>query len=442
MFRHGHAKGAVHRDSPADADRRAILGGVGLGALGLAAGGGAAFVPLVSGAGSEAFAQSNPAPAPASGASSAPRGPQLLDYPGKDKGLVLLGDKPLVAETPEHLLNDDTTPIAKFFVRNNGLSPEESKLGDNWKFVVEGEVDKRLELTVAELKSRFKPVTYRMVMECGGNGRSFYQPAARGNPWTNGGAGCAEWTGAALADVLREAGLKPEAKFTGHFGGDPHLSGDAKRDAISRGMPIEKALEPHSLIVWAMNGEPLPHIHGGPLRLMIPGWPGSLSAKWLTRILVRKDPHDGQGMGGTSYRVPVKPLIPGTNADGKSDFRDLESMPTRAIITAPANSAKLPAGTRDVALRGAAWAGDNTVARVDISADFGQTWTAAQLAAPKNRYDWTRWTGQLAVQNDGYYELWVRATDSRGVMQPHVAANWNPQGYGANPFHRIAVLIG
>ncbi|WP_342360196.1 sulfite oxidase [Terrarubrum flagellatum] len=423
------------------ANRRALLSGAGLGAIGLAAGRGAAAIgPIVAMSGAPAaFAQNAPAPA---GAPSTPKGPPLFDYPGKDKTLVLLGDKPLVAETPEHELNDDTTPISKFFVRNNGLIPEESKLGDAWKFVVEGTVDKRLEISLGELKSRFRPVTYRMVMECGGNGRSFYQPAARGNPWTNGGAGCAEWTGIPLADLLTAAGLKPDAKFTGHYGGDPHLSGDTKRDAISRGMPIAKALDQHTLVAWAMNGEPLPHIHGGPVRLVVPGWPGSLSAKWLTRILVRPDAHDGQGMGGTSYRVPTKPLIPGTNADGKTDFRDLESMPMRSIITAPANGARVAAGTRNIPLRGAAWDGDSAITRVDVSADYGQSWAPMQLAPPKNRYDWTRWTGQIAVAGDGYYELWARATDSRGIMQPHVAANWNPQGYGANPFHRIAVLIG
>jgi DMSO/TMAO reductase YedYZ molybdopterin-dependent catalytic subunit len=383
-----------------------------------------------------ARAQGAPASAPTA------KAPQMLDYPGKDKGLVVLGDRPLVAETPESLLNDDTTPTAKFFIRNNGHIPEESKQGDAWSFKVEGEVERPQTLSVAELKSRFTSLTLRMVMECGGNGRSFFQPSARGNPWTNGGAGCAEWTGVRLEDVLKAAGLKESAKFTGHYGADPHLSGDTSKDAISRGMPIEKALEPHTMLVWAMNGEPLPNIHGGPLRLIVPGWPGSLSSKWLTRVLVRKDPHDGQGMGGTSYRVPTIPIVPGSNVDGKTNFVDLTSMPTRSIITAPANGTRLPAGTRQLPIRGAAWAGDFEVARVEVSFDAGQRWQTVQMARPRNRYDWVRWTGTLALPSDGYFELWVRATDSRGVAQPHAATNWNPQGYGANPFHRIAVLVG
>ena len=170
--------------------RRLILGGS-LAALSLAAGSLARPSP--------AAAQGAPAAAPA-------KGPQPFDYPGKDKGLTLLGDRPLVAETPESLLDDDTTPIAKFFIRNNGQIPEPIKDIDGWQLKIEGEVDKPLTLTVAELKSRFTPHTFRMVLECGGNGRSFYTPAARGNQWTNGGAGCAEWTGVRVADVMTPVG--------------------------------------------------------------------------------------------------------------------------------------------------------------------------------------------------------------------------------------------
>jgi sulfite oxidase len=121
----------------------------------------------------------------------------------------------------------------------------------------------------------------------------------------------------------------------------------------------------------------------------------------------------------------------------------LESMPVRSIITSPANGTKLAAGTRELALRGAAWAGDFAVRRVDMSIDYGATWKpAAALADARNRYDWRRWVASIKLPSDGYYEIWARATDSNGVAQPHVAGNWNPQGYGANPMHRIAVLVG
>ena len=423
-----------------DPARRGFLAGAGLAAMTAAVGG-----PLVFGSGMPAglvpaaLAQDKkdaPPPAP-----DAPKGPQLLQFPGKDPGLVVLGDRPLVAETPERLLDDETTTTARFFIRNNGQMPEATKEPDAWKIVVDGEVNSRLELTLGELKSRFTPVTRRLVLECGGNGRSFFTPQARGNQWTNGGAGCAEWTGVRVADVLKAAGVKPSAVFSGHFGADPNLSGDASRQALSRGVPIAKLMDESNLIVWAMNGQPLLPVHGFPARLLIPGWPGSVSEKWLTRIWIRDKVHDGQGMGGTSYRVAIRPMVPGGKAD-PANFRDLESMPVRSIVTSPANGARLPAGAREIALRGAAWAGDHTVRAVDVSIDYGSSWQSASLGQPRNPYDWQRWTATVKLPSDGYYEVWARATDSRGVVQPHIAGNWNPQGYGANPMHRIAVLVG
>lgn len=420
-----------------EVDRRGFLGGSGLAAISAAVGGAVPFASdMPGGLIPAAFAQTLPSPVPA-----APKVPQYLNFPGKSDKLVVLGERPLVVETPEHLLDDDTTPTDKFFIRNNGQIPEAAKEPDNWKFVIDGEVNNKLELTLGELKAKYKPVTRRMVLECGGNGRSFFTPPGRGNQWTNGGAGCAEWTGARLVDVLKAAGAKPSAVFSGHYGADPHLSGEASRQALSRGVPIKKLMDENNLLVWAMNGEPLPNIHGGPLRLFIPGWPGSVSSKWLTRIWIRDKVHDGAGMGGTSYRVTIMPMVPGDKPDDKN-FRDLETMPVRSIITNPANGTKLAAGTRELKLRGASWAGDKTVKQVDVSLDYGASWRPAKVEKPKNKYDWQRWTASLKVPSDGYFELWCRATDSEGIMQPHVAGNWNPQGYGANPMHRVAVLIG
>jgi DMSO/TMAO reductase YedYZ molybdopterin-dependent catalytic subunit len=176
------------------------------------------------------------------------------------------------------------------------------------------------------------------------------------------------------------------------------------------------------------------------VRLVIPGWPGSVSSKWLTRIWVRDQVHDGQGMGKTSYRVAIQPMVPGAEPD-MANFKDLESMPVRSIITSPANGAKFTAGTREIPLRGASWAGDLTVKQVDVSIDYGASWQPASLEPQKNPYDWQRWTAAVRLPSDGYFEIWSRATDSNGVMQPHVAGNWNPQGYGANPIHRIAILV-
>jgi len=411
-------------------NRRGFLGGTGLAAMSVAVG---ATIP---------FAANMPGglvPAAFAQGAEPPKGPQHLNFPGKSDKLVVLGDRPLVAETPEHVLDDDTTPTDKFFVRNNGPTPEAASNVDGWKIVIDGEVNQKLELTVGELKSRFRPVTRRLVLECGGNGRSYFTPQARGNQWTNGGAGCAEWTGVRFVDVLQAAGVKPSAIYTGHYGADRSLA-DPTKDAISRGVPIRKAMDENNLIVFAMNGQPLSNIHGGPVRLLVPGWPGSVSSKWLNRIWVRDKVHDGAGMGGTSYRVAIKPMVPGDRVD-PDNFRDLESMPVRSIITSPANGTSFGKEVREVKLRGAAWAGDLTVRQVDVSIDYGASWQSVQLEGPKNPYDWHRWTATVRVPSEGYYEIWTRATDSKGIMQPHIAGNWNPQGYGANPMHRVAIRI-
>ena len=424
-----------------DVSRRGFLGGAGLAAMSAAVGGSIVHhAHMPGGLIPAAFAQEAKKDTPPPTAPT-PAGPQKLNFPGKDSGLVVLGDKPLVAETPEHLLDDDTTPTSKFFIRNNGQLPDAAKDGDGWKLTIDGEVNKPLEITLGDLKKRTPTRTYRMVLECGGNGRSFFTPQARGNQWTNGGAGCAEWTGIPLASVLRSAGVKSSAVYTANYGTDMHLSGDPKRQPLSRGVPMAKAMAEHSMLVWAMNGEPLENIHGGPLRLIHPGWPGSTSHKWLSKITLRDKVHDGQGMMGASYRVAIKPMMPGGKSDD-SNFKILESMPVRSIITNPMNGTRLPAGTREVKLRGAAWAGDLEVRRVDLSLDFGATWRQGALSAPRNRYDWRRWTATIRFPNDGYYEIWARATDSAEKSQPHVAGNWNPQGYGGNPMHRIAVLVG
>ncbi|WP_232627747.1 sulfite oxidase [Methylobacterium sp. Leaf118] len=416
---------------PTGLDRRGFLARAGLAGAALGAGG--AMTP-----GTVQAQETKPAEASKPGGTAEPA---AFAYEGKDAGLTGLGDRPLVAETPAHLLDDDTTPITKFFIRCNGQVPEPAADRETWSLTIDGEVEAPLVLSLKELKDRFKPVTYRMVLECGGNGRSSFQPPARGNQWTNGGAGCAEWTGIPLNAVLQAAKVKPSARYTAHHGADPHLSGDAKKDSLSRGMPVAKAMDAHNLLVFAMNGEPLPTIHGGPLRLVVPGWPGSLSHKWLTRITLRDREHDGQGMTGHSYRLPERPLVPGSKGDGVP-FRILESMPVRAVTTSPANGTRLPAGARDLDLRGAAWGGEVPIARVEVSIDGGQTWTEAALAPLKNRYDWHRWTARLTLPSDGYYEIFARATDVSGRTQPTLATNWNPQGYGGNAQHRIAILVG
>ncbi|TAF29493.1 MAG: molybdopterin containing oxidoreductase [Runella slithyformis] len=361
---------------------------------------------------------------------------------GKHPDLMTLSDKPWVVETPAHLLDDDVTPFEKMFIRNNGLVPEEKIDPKTWTLIIKGEsVEAPKTYTLADLKAKFKPYTYQLVLECGGNGRSGYVPQTAGNQWVDGGVSCAEWTGVRLKDILADVGLKNDAVYIGYYGKDLHPSRDPGKSAISRGVPLQKALEDETLIAWAMNGQEIPLQHGFPLRLVVGGWPASVSGKWLHTISVRNKEHDGAKMDGHSYRMPRSPVQPGEKLpETPENFKVIESMPVKSLITFP-KSGIVTDLNKTLLLRGQAWAGDLAVKEVQVSIDFGATWQKCMLNLPKNRLSWQRWTAAINLPQKGYYEVWARATDEKGTTQPMVIPTWNPGGYLNNSCHRIAVKV-
>jgi DMSO/TMAO reductase YedYZ molybdopterin-dependent catalytic subunit len=360
-----------------------------------------------------------------------------LTIPGKVEGLVVLNDRPLNAETPAHLLDDDLTPADKMFVRNNGIPPKAVD-ASTWELRVEGEaVRTPTTFTLAELKQRFKAHSYALTLECGGNGRAEFHPGARGNQWTTGAVACTRWTGARLSDVLKAVGVQSNAVYVGYYGADTHLSGDPNKAVISRGVPIAKAKQKETLLAWAMNDADIPLLHGAPLRLVAGGWPASASGKWLTKLVVRDVVHDGPKMGGKAYRVPCEPVPPGEKVTD-DEMCIIESMPVKSLITFPRSGVVVPA-KEPLALRGHAWAGELKVARVDVSIDFGATWQRAKLKPAPNRLAWQRFTAEVKLPTTGYFEVWARATDERGRAQPMLVPGWNPKGYLNNAAHRIAV---
>ncbi|MDE0406562.1 MAG: sulfite oxidase [Alphaproteobacteria bacterium] len=362
----------------------------------------------------------------------------LADAPvvqGKD-GLVVLNDLPFNAETPAHLLDDAITPTERHFVRNNGVPPQTVD-ASTWALTVDGLVETPLTLGIDDLTQRFEVVTRALTLECAGNGRAFFDPPATGAQWTYGAVACSEWTGVRLADVLKAAGVKSGVVYTAHEGADTHPSGVESGPPISRGVPIAKALDPDSLVAFAQNGQPIHPMNGAPLRLVFPGWPGSCSQKWLTRVWLRDRVHDGAKMTGTSYRVPGRPVAPGEHLD-ETDFVIIGAMPVKSLITHPATGHMTAA--RALEVRGHAWAGEWTVDTVSLSIDFGATWTPATLDEPVNAHAWQNWRAAIEFPGPGYYEIWARATDSRGVSQPHAIA-WNPRGYLNNAMHRVAVTV-
>ena len=357
---------------------------------------------------------------------------------GKD-GLIVLNDRPLNAETPAHLLDDAITPNRYMFIRNNGLPPENMD-AESWRLQIEGEsCERATSFSIADLRSRFEAVTLQLQLECGGNGRNEFSPAASGNQWTNGAVGCPSFTGVRLRDVLNYCGVKSDAVYIGYFGADTHTSGDPTRVAISRGVPIAKAMERESLIAWAMNGEDIPLQNGYPLRMVCAGWPGSVSGKWLNRIVVRDRVHDGEKMAAPSYSVPITAVAPGSRVPN-ADMRTIESMPVKSLVTFPQSGISHDLGQRLI-VRGHAWAGDNQVSSVFISIDFGATWLPTSVQAASNRLAWQNWESWVQFPEAGYYEVWSRAMDARGRSQPMVVPGWNPRGYLNNACHRVAVQV-
>jgi DMSO/TMAO reductase YedYZ molybdopterin-dependent catalytic subunit len=355
---------------------------------------------------------------------------------GKD-GLIVLNDRPVNAETPAHLLDDDITPSNRVFVRNNGLTPTNIN-PNNWTLDIDGESCARAtSFTIAQLKERFETVTLQLQLECGGNGRNEFVPAASGNQWTTGAIACPTFTGVRLRDVLNYCGINSDAQYIGYYGADSHLSGDPDLVPISRGVPMTKAMERESLIAWEMNGEDIPLQNGYPLRLVLGGWPGSVSGKWLKRIVIRNQVHDGAKMAAPSYSVPKVAVAPGSKVPNE-DMKIIESMPVKSLISFPQSGIDHDFRERLV-IRGHAWAGDDQVSGVFISIDFGATWLPSALQPAANRLAWQNFQTWVQFPEAGYYEVWARAMDNQGRSQPMVVPGWNPRGYLNNACHRIAV---
>ena len=358
---------------------------------------------------------------------------------GKSAGLVVLNDRPINAETPAHMLDDKITSAENMFVRNNGIPPSEIDV-NNWVLTIEGESAKqRKQYSLDDLKQKFTHHSYQLTLECGGNGRAEFSPGAKGNQWTTGAVGCPKWTGVRLADVLKDVGIKDDAVYIGYYGKDTHISGDASKEAISRGVPIDKALEHENLIAWSMNDADIPIMNGHPLRLVIGGWPASTSGKWLERIVIRDQVHDGAKMAAPAYRVPCEPVAPGSKV-AADDMCIIHAMPVKSLITFP-KSGQSHQQDETFTVRGHAWAGDKAVSEVHISVDFGQTWQQAKIEKPVNRNAWQHWQSELNFPTKGYFEVWAKATDSDGISQPMILPGWNPKGYLNNACHRVAVQV-
>lgn len=348
--------------------------------------------------------------------------------------LMVLDTPELNAETPAHLLDDDITPLARLFVRNTGAMPVLSPADiAAWMLTVDGWVRTRRSWSIHSLRQEFETVTETCVMECAGNGRAFFPDPAGPVLWKHGAVGCVRWTGVRLADVLQRCGVLARAVYTGHHSPDRYL--DDSGPALSRGLPIKKAMAPETLIAFELNGEPVSTLHGGPLRLVAPGYPGVSFQKWLTRIEVRDREHDGERMQDGHYRMPRAPLGYGEPYDPRF-FAIITDMPVKSLITAPRKGFQSVAEA-PLAIRGHAWSGHVPVARTQISIDGGISWQLADLKPAAGRFAWRRFEFTLDRPPRGEIEIIARATDAEGRTQPIECVPWNPRGYLNNMVHRV-----
>jgi len=353
----------------------------------------------------------------------------------KVKSMQWHSERPLTGSVPAHEHDFDATPNDRMFVRNNLTTPVIDI--NAHRVTLKGLVDKELSFSVFELAREFKTVSMQGMLECAGSGRSAYQPRASGTPWLEtGGMGCPVWGGVRLADVLKAAGLKPGAAHVAGQGGDPGPVPTAA--PVIRSIPMAKAMNEGTLIAWSMNGQPLPWVHGYPLRLVVPGWVGSASTKWLHTLTVLDAPFKGTYMD-SSYRVPRHPVEPGQKMP--PDAVSAEAWPIKSMITFPAPNARFRMGDK-VTLRGHAWVGEGSVERVEISSDEGRTWRGANLARADalHPYAWRRFEYQHTPTRPGYVSFLARAWDNSGNPQPAVPY-WNPLGYFWNGWHRVGVVV-
>ena len=342
------------------------------------------------------------------------------------KKMRVMTKKPLNAETPVQYLRTWITDNAVFFKRNQGQFMDAPVKLSDWKLYVTGLVKKKIGLTFEEI-SRLPKVQVTDTLECSGNSRSLLKDKASGNPWTIGGVGNAIWGGIWLKDVLAIAVLKDEARHVSFEGLDQPL-GSAGIKFI-RSIPLEKAIS-STLLAYEMNGQPLPLEHGYPLRALALGWTGANCVKWLHRIEVLDRPFEGFFMDKV-YRVFQK-------GDDPKSGKVVKDIQVKSIIVEPEKDQVLTAGI--IPIRGAAYAGEAGIQKVEVSVDHGTTWHPAELIGLEQSYAWRHWEFLWEVDAGGDYTIMARATDTNGRRQPETA-RWNVLGYGNNGVREHAVTV-
>ncbi len=368
-------------------------------------------------------------------------GRPLVRYPEKTD-LILLTSRPPQLETPIEYFDRAITPNEAFFVRYHVFPiPTEVDLA-TWRLKVTGHVERPLELSMDDLKSRFSPERIVAVNQCSGNGRGYSSPRVFGGQWGNGAMGNAEWVGPPLRDILKQAGVRPGAVEVA-FNGLDAPAAPSVPDFV-KSLRVERIMDdPDVLIAYQMNGEPLPMLNGFPARLVVPGWYSTYWVKHLTEITVLDREFDGFWMK-RAYRIPDTPC--GCIEPGASPARTVpvHRMNVRSVIAAPSRrrGTHLPVG-RPVTLKGVAFDGGYGIAEVLVSIRrlTDATWARCQLGPDLGRYSFREWSATWTPARPGRYRLAARAVNRAGESQA-LEPLWNPSGYLRNVIEQMEVTAG
>ena len=349
---------------------------------------------------------------------------------GEGGALLELTARPINYESVRATFTTRVTPLERFYLRNHFDAPTVDVAA--WRLKVRGLVEQPLELSLAELE-RMPQTTVEAVLQCAGNGRALFRPRVPGVQWRYGAMGNAQWTGVRLRDLIQRARPKADAKHLGMQGAErPTLP---MTPPFLRGIPLDKAMHPDTLIALEMNGEPLAPLRGAPARLIVPGWVADDWTRWVVDLEVRAEEQKGFWFE-TGYRFPVKPGAPGAPVPA-AEMGPMTTLNVKSIIGSLDPGQVLRRGTHE--LVGVAFSGGAGIDRVEVSTDGGRTWSAAKLEAAASPYGF-RVFRQAWKASPGKYRVAVRATDGAGQTQPE-APVWNPGGYLHNAIDVVDVEV-
>ncbi len=358
---------------------------------------------------------------------------------GKRADMSVHAHLPYNAEPPPAVLAaSDITPVEAFYARNHGRFPDTAP--HDWQLAVNGLVARPLIVTYEQLTTEFDQRDVVATLACAGNRRSKMlqvRPIAGKEPWAHGAISTAKWRGVRLADVLAAAGVHHDDRLHVAFQA-LDIAEEAKPvQPYGSSIPLTKAMSPEVLLAWQMNAEPLPRAHGGPVRVVVPGYIGARSVKWISAITVQTGPSENY-FQSHDYRILPADADPDTAAAGEGI--SLSSLALNCDILDPTDDERVPRG--QLTIRGYGLAGDDrSVERVDVSLDDGLSWRQANLHPAPSKWSWRPWSLVVDVA-PGPLCITARAWDDTGAAQPESAASlWNPRGYGNNAWARVAFTV-